>query len=263
MPVTVGMKRVDRYGLGMSFDAHLYCLTHRGIPGDVAFYRKACLGARNVLELGCGEGRVAVPIAEDGARVWGLESHPGMRNRAQRKRDEMSVQLRERLHIIDASMAAFSFPHLFDRIIVPFTGLFCLNPEARRTCLEAVRRHLAPGGEFVFDVYPIDLIDTEDEFEEDEFWLMSIADEGECIEVFQKDVYRPRNRVIEVTYRNVLISQSGEQSESEYTLVHHYVPTKDWPQLLTAAGFAVSECYGDFNGSPYSDESERLIIIAQ
>ena len=46
-----------------SYDAELYELLHSGTPGDLAFYRKWCRGADNVLELGCGYGRVLCALS--------------------------------------------------------------------------------------------------------------------------------------------------------------------------------------------------------
>ena len=261
--LSVGRHLTREYGRPMSFDAELYCLTHKGLPGDVDFYRRQCRGAEQILELGMGDGRIAVPLVEDGARVWGVESHPGMLARAHQRRIELGDEARLRFNIYDGSMSAFSIGEKFDRIIVPFTGIFCLSPAERKACYAQVREHLAPYGQFVFDVYPTDLVAQIPAFDDEEFWLMSIADGPRVIEVFQRDSYRPERGQIEVTYRNVVSDSNAKSYESEYTLVHHYVVTDAWEVELKEAGFDIIGVHGDFDGGSFSDESDRLIIIAQ
>ena len=56
--------------------AELYALTHRGNRGDLEFYRRTCRGARSVLELGSGYGRVLTVLANAERRVVGLERDP-------------------------------------------------------------------------------------------------------------------------------------------------------------------------------------------
>ena len=53
--------------------AELYALTHRGNRGDLEFYQRTCRGARSVLELGSGYGRVLTALAGAKRRVVGLE----------------------------------------------------------------------------------------------------------------------------------------------------------------------------------------------
>ena len=67
-----------------AYDPYLYDLIHRGHAGDVELYRSACNGARSVLELGCGSGRIAMQLARDGLDVLGIDCHEGMLKRLEK-----------------------------------------------------------------------------------------------------------------------------------------------------------------------------------
>ena len=56
--------------------AELYARLHRGNPGDLDFYRRACAGASSVLELGCGHGRVLRAIATPETHLVGVDLDP-------------------------------------------------------------------------------------------------------------------------------------------------------------------------------------------
>src|SRR6187402_1674898 len=136
-------------------DARLYALLHRGNTGDVDFYLQTCRHARQVLELGVGFGRVAAPLVRAGVPVTGLDNHPGLLELATRELGADSGAARFEAHAAD--MRSFGLGAKFDRILVPYSGLFCLlDAAAVRACLTCCREHLSPGGRLLFDVYEAD-----------------------------------------------------------------------------------------------------------
>src|SRR3989442_12930190 len=105
-----------------------------------------------ILELGCGSGRIAVPIAQDGQHVVGLDRSTAMLERAERRARRANVEGRW----VEGDMRAFSFDEAFALIFVGFTSFRMLGPEARFACLARVREHLAPRGRFACDVFQPD-----------------------------------------------------------------------------------------------------------
>lgn len=235
------------------FDADLYRLVHRGNPGDIGFYRRLCLGAGRVLELGCGDGRVAAPIAADGAVVVGVESHPDM----------VAGCAGRGFEVVTGDMRAFDLPGApFDRIIVPYTSMFCLEDDvAVVDCLRCVARHLAPGGLFAFDAYLVnpDLPGGEDEPE----WFTTVYEADGRVDVYEHGAHFPEARRFEVTYTHQ-VRRGDEVREVAYTLHHHYLPAAALPDLFDAAGLAVEAIYGDFDEGPFvEEEAERLVVVGR
>ncbi len=234
------------------FDADLYRLVHRGNAGDLAFYRRLCRGAGRVLELGCGAGRIAGPIAADGADVVGIEPHPGMRAAC------------AGFEVRDGDMRSFAIEgRRFDRVIVPYTGLYCLpDDDAVLDCFRCVARHLAPGGRFAFDGYLVhpELPAGGDEPE----WLTTVYDDDDDrIDIFESGEHFPESRRFAVTYDHELHG-SGPSRRTSYTLDHHYLVAGEVPAMLDSAGLALAHLFGDFDESPFIEETaERLVVVAR
>lgn len=236
---------------GSALEARLYTAIHRGVPGDVERYRAACRGARRVLELGCGDGRVLGALAHapnsGPRRLVGVDCHPGMLELA-RQRCSTATWLR-------ADMADFELGERFDRILIPFSGLWCLSDSEKVACLLRVTKHLDTSGMLCFDVYdtselragPHDAAEDDGEASDDpgvadgvlvdgpEF-LVRIEVGGVRYDVFEQNRYDFAARHISARfdYRAQVASES--RLVSRQLIEHHYVSDGDLTALLHAAG---------------------------
>ena len=113
--------------------------------------RLAALAAGGpVLELGVGSGRLAVPLAQLGVHVHGIDTSAAMvdRLRAKPGGDRVTVT------IGDMSELALGDPPPFSVVFVAFNTLFNLATEAeQRRCLQRVGELLAPGGVLVVEAF--------------------------------------------------------------------------------------------------------------
>lgn len=120
---------------------------------DLAIWRR--LAGRHpydVLELGCGTGRVAADLARHGHRVVGLD-RDAVLLAALRERDS-------RVRTVEADVRDFDLDEDFDLILAPMQMLQLLTEaDDRRRALSALRRHLRPGGRFAAALLDIDLSD--------------------------------------------------------------------------------------------------------
>ena len=107
-----------------------------------------------ILELGCGTGRISIPLARAGHWVTALDLSPAMLARLAAKLHEEDESVRGRLTIVNAAMEDFSLEGSFDLVLIPFRAFqHLLGSASQRSCLRAVRRHLAEAGRLVFDVF--------------------------------------------------------------------------------------------------------------
>lgn len=103
------------------------------------------LDGRDVLDLGCGTGRVAALAARRGARVTAVDLSPAMIERAATLPDLRGA----RVVVMDAQ--ALDFPDAsFDRVVASFSVMFCPQPDR---ALSEARRVLRPGGRFAAGVW--------------------------------------------------------------------------------------------------------------
>jgi SAM-dependent methyltransferase len=139
--------------LGEAFYSHarLYDLMFPGGGPAVDFYRtEAGRQGGRVLELGCGTGNQLIPIASDGHPCVGLDLSPDMLAQARRKAHERGVTVQW----MQGDMRAFELGRTFDFVFISANSLLHLHAaEDLVSCFRSVRRHLASGARFVFDVF--------------------------------------------------------------------------------------------------------------
>lgn len=123
---------------------------------DFPFYLRATegLGEQDeVLELGVGDGRVAIPLAARGRRVTGVDLSPSMLASLEARLTELSPEIATRVRIELGDSRAVRLGRRFARVLCPFNGIAHFHDaEALDALLETVRAHLAQGGVFAFDV---------------------------------------------------------------------------------------------------------------
>src|SRR4030095_7316747 len=129
---------------------------------DVPFYvgQAARLGTNaTVLEVGCGTGRVSIPLARAGHQIVGLDCSTSMLARCRDKLIGESQAVRDQITLYEADTREFHVASPtskagFDLAIAPFRIMqHLISTSDQLRCLTAIRRHLAPGGRFVIDVF--------------------------------------------------------------------------------------------------------------
>src|SRR5215468_2183437 len=102
-------------------DAALYDHYSPGIEGDVAFYvEEARAAAPPVLELGCGTGRILIPVAEAGIELVGLDRAPAMLAVARAKLATLTAASRGRIQLIEGDMRTLALGRRFGLVMVPY-----------------------------------------------------------------------------------------------------------------------------------------------
>lgn len=138
-------------------DPALYDLEYADHTEDVTYYQRLAVDAEGpILELGCGTGRLTLPMARMGARVDGIDLAPEMLEGLRLKVASLEPkdQARIRFYKADFRVLPDHLESAYDLIIWPFNALHhCRSEEdVEQTLLGALNR-LAPGGRIALDVY--------------------------------------------------------------------------------------------------------------
>jgi SAM-dependent methyltransferase len=243
-----------------------YCQPSPPIVGDVEFYRELAKEAASpVLELACGTGRIAVPLAEQGIEITGVEISEGMLELARRKREALPEVARRRVDLIAGDMCELELNRQFGLVFVAFRSFqHLLTAELQRKALAIIRRHLARGGRLVLHLFDPRL-DLLIEGAADLPRLQGLDPSTQCTysgEVAQTSfdhVAQVRRDLWQYTVR----SQAGqvvEQATREMALRWTY--RWELHYLLTLSGFLVEAEYSDFAGLPPAYGKE-LIVVAR
>jgi SAM-dependent methyltransferase len=247
------------------YDAELYELLHSGTPGDLAFYRELCRGTDNVLELGCGYGRVLCALAELDCQLVGMDRNGDLLTRAAHRRDALPADARRRIQLVRGDMRRFDLGRRFDRILIPYSGIYCLLDEHDCVrCLECAARRLAPGGRLIFDAYQADDFHTEsdpcDYRDQTLEPAGGIDHRGVRYDVFERSSWEREQQRLDVVYECV---PRGGGAVLQGAIPHRYLLSHQVEGLLARAGLRLLHLYGDYQGSELQRYSELLVAIAE
>lgn len=123
---------------------------HGLLSGDVEFYLDCAksLGSP-ILELGCGTGRITLPLAKAGFEVVGLDLSEAMLRLAMGK-SEIGANAR----FLAADMTDFDLDQRFALAMVPARSFqHIIEPARQRAALLSIRRHLLPDGHLILDLF--------------------------------------------------------------------------------------------------------------
>lgn len=123
-----------------------------GEQWDLETYLELSGSASSVLELGCGSGRLTLPLARAGNTITGLDLSEDMLDLLRQRLAHESTEVINRTRLVSADMAGFSLNDRFELVVLPSNNLCFLDSDEQRSAFfELVARHLAPGGRFAFD----------------------------------------------------------------------------------------------------------------
>lgn len=216
----------------------------RSVVEDIAFYvRLAAESGGPVLELGVGTGRIAVPIAEAGIDIIGIDSSRQMLELCAARAAAAGV--RERLDLRVGELASPPRGRAVPLVIVPFRAYLHLDShEARLRALQAAHAVLEPGGLLAFDVFRPSPEDVE---ETHGLWLEREAGIWERAEW-------------DTHAQELLLTVRGPGGETLMRL--HWADASAWRELLAETGFELEGEFGWFDGRPLA-HGEDMVFVAR
>jgi SAM-dependent methyltransferase len=235
---------------------------------DVSFWVAEAKAARgDVLEIGCGTGRILLPIARAGPQIVGIDPAAAMLARCRAKLAAEPATVRARVTLHQLEMHDADLGTTFRLVIAPFRVFQHVTTTAEQLrFLEAVRRHLVSDGRFVFDVF------------NPSFAKLTSVDGRE--EEDTPELALPDGRTMRRTARVTRVRWVDQVSEIE--LIYYVAPRRganperfvqafdmrwylaaELEHLLARAGFRVREMYGDFGRGALVDGSPDIVTIAE
>jgi SAM-dependent methyltransferase len=239
---------------------------------DVAFWQAMAAAAVDgpILELGCGTGRVLIPLARVGYEMTGLDLSGGMLERCRAKLRSEPPEVGDRAQLLEGDMTSFDLGRCFALITIPFAGFQHLRSvEQQLACLERCRAHLLSHGRLVLDLpnpdpAPPSHVRSHEATDGEATAQLVDWTDGRRIRWWMTVVdYRRSQQCAECEVTYEIIAADGATTRMSETFPLRYVFRYELEHLLVRAGFRVAALYGDYDRTPFADGSPAMIAVAE
>jgi SAM-dependent methyltransferase len=227
---------------------------------DVAFWQRlAAAHAGRVLELGCGTGRITLPVARAGAHIIGIDRSLEMLSRARRRLRRTKLLDRARLVRGDIRSLPFRSRPGFDLVMAPYGIVQSLTRERDlETTLQSVARVLRRGGVFGIDLVPDLPRWSEYERKVSLAGSRSRASRLTLIESVRQD----RRRRLTVFDQEYVERRGRARRVHRFSLTFRTLSVPQMARRLESAGFRIQAVLGDYQGGPWDQRADVWVIIA-
>lgn len=227
---------------------------------DVAFWQRlAAVADGPVLELGCGTGRITVPVARHGAHVVGIDRSVPMLERASRKLRRARLTRDARLVRGDIRYLPFRRAH-FPLVMAPYGILQSLTREQDLALtLESVARVMPLGARFGIDLVPE--LPRWSEYSARK--TMSGRMGPHTAVSLVESVIQDRARRLTTFNQRYVTTRDGVRRQHRFTLTFRTLSVRQMSNRLEKVGFEVEVVLGDYQGGPWDERADVWILLAR
>ncbi|HSH04724.1 MAG TPA: methyltransferase domain-containing protein [Anaerolineae bacterium] len=246
--------------------ARYYDLTHAKLTEDIGFL--LTLAAQTdgpILELGCGTGRLLIPLARAGHHIVGLDNSPAMLAYAHTKITAESPTTRQRITLHQDDMLTFQHPHTrYPLIIIPYNTFMHIPPQKHPACFKNIYHHLAPQGTLCLDLTnphliahtPNDRLLTLEN-------IFTDPQTGHTVtQMASNYLYEDEQRLQISWLYDASPPQGGPLERLAIQMDYHYQYPHQLELSLQQAKLKLANLYGHYNRAPFDEDAPRLLILA-
>ncbi len=206
-----------------------------------------------VLELACGTGRIAIPLAEYGLEVTGIDHSEPMLSLARSKAESKQVKV----NWLCDDIRRFDAGRQYGSVLLLFNALWHLHDLADfEGCIRCVKRHIAPGGYFILDVFvPKLAILNRDPSRRYPFSRYTDDDTRQEIQVTQSYRYEADTQIA----RMVHYREDSDEVVGGLNLRMYFPQELD--ALLKYNGMKVREKFGNWDRDSFGPDSRHQLCF--
>ena len=231
---------------------------------DVPFWRGVATRSTGpVLELGCGTGRISVPLARARVDLVGIDRSASMLSclRASLGRTRLQAPRIGRVRLVRGDIRALPLGDaLFGAVIAPYGVLqSLLSDRDLAATLESVARTLKRGG-----TLGIDLVPDVPKWREysNRTQLRGSAGRGVHLTLIES-VRQNRRRRLTIFEQRYVERRNDRSTIHRFELAFRTLSVREMVERIDRAGFVVDRVLGDYRGQPWDERSDVWIILAK
>jgi SAM-dependent methyltransferase len=229
---------------------------------DVAFWRRLAeeRGAP-VLELGCGTGRVTLPVGRAVDGVVGIDRSGPMLGRARRRLRRAGLARRVCLIRGDIRSLPFRRQGPFRLVMAPYGVLqSLLRDRDLRETLDAVRSALRPGGTVAIDLVPE--LPRWGEYDR-RVSLRGRRRGGAASIILIESVRQDQARRLTIFDQEFTERRGQESIVRRFELAFRTLSVRQMSARLRKAGFTIESVSGDYTGGAWHPEADTGLVVAR
>ena len=241
-------------------DTKLYHTHHQAYTEDIPFWLALARQQNGAtLELGCGSGRVLLPLQTAGVQAFGLDIDYGM-----------LALLREQAPttpIFQADLTNFHLAKKFSLIFLACNTWTNFSPTQRDTALSGIINHLEPGGIFAVSMpnpsILLELEDSEEEEVEDDFPHPDTGDPVMVSNAWNVELLPDGQHKLTFFWHYDHLLPDGQVKRTTNQASHWVSPAETYLEEFQCHGLKTAT-FGGFDQTPYHiDDAHYFIIIGQ
>ena len=227
---------------------------------DVPFWQRlAAAQDGHILELGCGTGRITLPVLKTGARIVGIDRSAPMLVRAQQRIARAKLKHRARLVRGDIRYLPFRRRRGFSLVMAPYGILQSLtNDRDLNATLTSVAGVLRRGGHFGIDLVP----DLPRWSEYDRRLSLSGQRAGGSRVQLIESVRQDRRRGLTIFDQEYVVASTAGRRVHRFALTFRTLSVPQMSARLERAGFRIQAVLGDYQGGPWDSRADVWVIVA-
>jgi SAM-dependent methyltransferase len=247
-PYALMVRFYDRWSVHMTADIPFYIARAREVaPGPI-------------VELGAGNGRVALEIARAGIDVIAVEPSAPMREDGARRATEAGLT---NVRFVEGDMRSFVADPPVDLVIIPFRSFqHLMTVEDQRAALDAIFRSLRPGGRLILNMFTLDPVVAAAR-EGVRGHRFSYDDADGHHEAYGTPRYAPATQSLTEHVEHELWRDERLVATEEADLRLRIVGRYEMQHLLERAGFEIVSLEGGFAGEEYGPGPDEMVWTAR
>ena len=218
-----------------------------------------------ILELGCGSGRLLLPLARQGYDVTGVDVSRAMLDLARQKLAAEVPALRGRVTLVQQDMRWLALGRRFNLAFVAINSfMHLLTPGDQLAALGAIRNHLEPGGLLLLDLFNPDLgrlLNMHGQVFMEK--VLDHPETGRQVIKFRSERADLGQQIITVTFMVDELDAEGRPCRTLFPFRIRYLFRSELEHLLWRAGYALEAVYGSYELDEWNGESDKMITVAR